>query len=314
MDVVPDLGLDTVQSEDYQLADFESVWKLSPGLSDEEVDLFADVKDIGGFELQDKMSSPFENSPLLREDPVMSSMALDDIISDYLPAVPADSTVVVEEMPSMTPNFIPRSLDESAERSYIETIHSYTKKPETQSFQPETAIAGDEIHYELSDDESDIEVESKVSTTTSQVSEEPIRRSRRQVKRKRFDSEESFEDDEENKPSNIKKAKKSDKFSNGKTKLYSAGPFNNPELERQRLNALNAKKNREKKKQEQQHLKTEVTRLQSENKGLKRTAIKMQERATNAELELQRLHALLRANNLESLMKSAGNSEVTIDW
>ena len=138
-----------------------------------------------------------------------------------------------------------------------------------QGFDPEDAVEGDEIHYEDSDPE-DAAI---------------------------------WEEKEEKNPPRKKTSKS---FSNGKKKLYSSGPFSDPGMERCRLNALNAKKNRDRKKREQEKMKKELSRLRSENSLLKRKSLKMIERASNAESELRRLQDVLRHNNLSDLLKLKG--------
>ena len=54
-----------------------------------------------------------------------------------------------------------------------------------------------------------------------------------------------------------------------KTKLYQCDPLDDPIAERNRLNALNAKKNRDKKKNDLLQAKLEIERLQEENQTLR---------------------------------------------
>jgi len=138
------------------------------------------------------------------------------------------------------------------------------------------------------------------------------RRSSRVPKRPKVESESEDEDDENTQvaaPNGRSLALPKDTFSNGKKKLYKSGPFrNNPEMERARINAINAKRNRDRKKQEKQALEQEMTRLRNENQGLKRTAANFKERAASAESELQQIRQLLKLNNLEAVLKAAGNA------
>ena len=120
-------------------------------------------------------------------------------------------------------------------------------------------MAGDEVHYDQS---SDSEEESAPVQKSLKRKAEPsspvlvnqsnIRRSARQPKRakKSFSSSnQSDSDDEENEAMDGNAPR--DTFSNGKKKLYSLGHIrNNPAQEKARQNAINAKKNRDRKKQE----------------------------------------------------------------
>jgi len=268
---------------------------------------------------------------------------------DFLPASDAqepDSSMIIqvkeEEEEDSGEDDVNVDVEESSDVivDYPISIHSYSLPP--RDFKPENALAGDEVHYEESSeaaDSDDSDSVQKTSTATSlrlKPAEETLqqqqRRSNRQPKRKRKYSESDSDDvtDTENVAGNFKRSKiaaqpkslplvnaaksvgtptKKDTFSNGKKKLYKSGPFNNPEMERARLNAINAKRNRDRKKNERQRMEQEMNRLKSENQGLKRTANKMKERADSAESELQKIREMLRANNLlEAVMKATGNA------
>jgi len=136
------------------------------------------------------------------------------------------------------------------------------------------------------------------------------RKSARLPKRPKHADTDSDDDDDENvSVHQYNRAPPKDTFSNGKKKLYKSGPFrNNPDMERARINAINAKRNRDRKKQEKQSLEQEMSRLRSENQGLKRTAANLKERAASAESELQQIRRLLKLNNLEAVLKAAGNA------
>ena len=83
-----------------------------------------------------------------------------------------------------------------------------------------------------------------------------------------------------------------------KLKLYEVNcPLNNPEAEKCRLNAINAKKNRDKKKMQLQEAQCEISELRRENAELR-------EQAENVREELD--HALSEIQELKMLMKMAG--------
>lgn len=84
----------------------------------------------------------------------------------------------------------------------------------------------------------------------------------------------------------------------GKRLYEQETPFEDPELERCRLNALCAKQNREKKKKEQEAMRQEVEDLRRENERLRRE----QEAASADRRELERLRALLRGSNLSAVL------------
>ena len=85
-----------------------------------------------------------------------------------------------------------------------------------------------------------------------------------------------------------------------KRKLYEvAQPLANPEAEKCRLNAINAKKNRDRKKQQLDEAEMEIKRLRVENEEL-------QGEAENARDELD--YAMLELRELKEQMKKAGLS------
>jgi len=92
-------------------------------------------------------------------------------------------------------------------------------------------------------------------------------------------------------------------FRNGKPKLYAESPFKNPQLERARLNAINAKKNRDKKKLENARIQMEMMRLRDQNNKIERSRQRFEMRAAQAERELAAIKELLQSANLGDLLK-----------
>jgi hypothetical protein len=86
--------------------------------------------------------------------------------------------------------------------------------------------------------------------------------------------------------------------SSRKRKLYELGPLDNPDAERCRLNALNAKKNREKKKRQLAEAALEIDRLRSENSVLRTEADEVRDQLEHARRELARLRAQVKANGV----------------
>lgn len=123
---------------------------------------------------------------------------------------------------------------------------------------------------------------------------------------KRFDDSDSESDsDDEVKP---KKSKLSS--SNKKTKLYEMEPFSDPEMEKCRQNAINAKINRDRKKNEKSNLQSEIKTLKKENLDLKKKNLKYKTRLSSFEARLQVLESILRSN--PDLVKAAGNEVESI--
>ncbi len=89
----------------------------------------------------------------------------------------------------------------------------------------------------------------------------------------------------------------------GRPRLYDQKPFADPELERCRLNAICAKQNRDRKRQEKQNMEKEVVELRSENKKLKRQAESSAKRLKSAEEQLGRMREMLRTHGVEALLE-----------
>lgn len=288
VDIFDDEKNEVPGDQEFQNLSFQEAWNLLEPLTDLEKALFADEKDISGFEEPSEgINGQPDNMlelPLMNEDPMMSTTLTSEPFLEFLPP---DSTVSDES-----------GTQEEAENAvpdgYPAAIHSYTQqyRESVPPFNLEDAVEGDEIVYEDSEEESG-------EKSPEMATEVVVRRSQRPLKRKSLEIEGQDDDDDDQHVRSTKKLKKmGSSFSNGKKKLYTAGPFTDPEKEKCRINALNAKKNREKKKQERQKMIDELNRLKSENQVLKRRSIKMTERASNAEAELQRLRDLLSQNGL----------------
>ncbi len=91
----------------------------------------------------------------------------------------------------------------------------------------------------------------------------------------------------------------------GAPRLYEQKPFDDPELERCRLNALSAKANRDRKRQEQQRMQEELHKLREENRKMKLSQASLAAKARKAQDIVDRFKALLRAERLEDLLAAA---------
>jgi len=106
-----------------------------------------------------------------------------------------------------------------------------------------------------------------------------------------------------------KNSPKKKTFANGKQKLYALKPLADPESEKARQNAINAKRNRDLKKKEKEMITREVFTLKKENGTLKKNAASFRKRAMEAEAELRRLRAAIAANQLVDVIKAADPEE-----
>jgi len=87
---------------------------------------------------------------------------------------------------------------------------------------------------------------------------------------------------------------------NKKPKLYEMEPLNDPVAEKNRLNALNAKKNRDRKKQQLQEAVEEIDRLKEENEDLRSEAEQARDELANAKRELEALRQELKLRGGEN--------------
>merc|ERR1712001_772030 len=93
----------------------------------------------------------------------------------------------------------------------------------------------------------------------------------------------------------LKSSRRSPIFlSNKKQKLYEMEPLKDPMAERNRLNALNAKKNRDRKKQQLVEAEQEISRLREENEELRTEAEEVRDELESAQRELAELRALMK--------------------
>ncbi len=88
-------------------------------------------------------------------------------------------------------------------------------------------------------------------------------------------------------------------------RLYEQQPFADPELERCRLNALSAKANRDRKRQEQKKMQEELYKLREENRKMKLSQAMLAAKAREAQHIVERFKALLRAERLDDLLAAA---------
>lgn len=230
-----------------------------------------------------------DNMDLVNADPLLSAASLDYDNLLFEPCSPImnesdpvpDVIPEAEESVKLVENVVEQE-QEDEEVDYPINIHSYAQQPEQEHH--------DEVEQSHDDEEMEQE-EEIVSPVTVRVTRR--RRTRRTNKRRTVSSEDES------------KAV----FSNGKPKLYTQRPFNNPEMERARLNALNAKINRERKKQEADNLKRELERLRKENAELKKSSSNLNSRASRAEQELSRIREVLEQADLVNVLKWSSDPE-----
>jgi len=89
-------------------------------------------------------------------------------------------------------------------------------------------------------------------------------------------------------------------LSNKKQKLYEMEPLKDPMAERNRLNALNAKKNRDRKKQQLQEAEEEINRLKDENEDLRTEQERVRDDLEKARREIDALRQELKLRGGEN--------------
>jgi len=94
-----------------------------------------------------------------------------------------------------------------------------------------------------------------------------------------------------------RKYKVSNSISQKKRKLYEMEPLGDSIAEKNRLNALNAKKNRDRKKQQLVEAEQEISRLREENEELRTEAEEVRDELESAQRELAELRALMKQSN-----------------
>ena len=325
--------------QDFQKADFETIWSDSKdcnSLSDEEKGLFPD----NIMELDQNCdlfaSDPFlgEPSSVLLDVPVMSSSVV-NTVPNY-PDFTSESDLDIENMLPMkvddddddTTTITAEDIKPSA--SEIMFIHSYSQPQEQQT---------DTVDVE--------EDEEQETTTVIQTAQKPKTRNTRSASAKKSTTkskkelhgvqtgrvskrtrkakkhfDESSDDEEEveftRKPKKALKAISGNNAaietkenSNRKVKLYEMGAFDDPEMERCRQNAINAKINRDRKKKEKNGMQKEMAKLRQENLTLKKTNKKYKARMAAFEGRLQALEAIIRSNpQMDRLLKASGNASL----
>lgn len=97
--------------------------------------------------------------------------------------------------------------------------------------------------------------------------------------------------------------------SSKKVKMYECDPFEDPEMEKCRQNAINAKMNRDKKKKEKTTLQKEMGKLRRENEELKKKNSRYRTKLTSVEARVQAMEAFIQSNGLGSLLKASDPEE-----
>ena len=269
--------LDEVSS--YQKEDFEAAWTLA---AENSVD----------FQLFATSPRPYHDlsfdleMELGREvDPLLSATA--DLDYDQLLYGPCSPILEDFDLDDPKPESSPvEQKQEDIEIDYPTDIHSYCQQPQQEQQQQKDEQKEEEEKCESSQDEFQSNEENMTPPRSGDRKLVRRRRQRRGNKRRTVSSDDD-----------------SAIFSNGKPKLYTQRPFNNPDMERARLNALNAKMNREKKKQEAANLKRELERLRRENDELKKSRSSLKNRASRAEEELARIKQVLEREDLTNVLK-----------
>ncbi len=272
----------------FQQSDFENAWNDKKDLSAEEDSLFPNGMD------------KIDMDALFPEAPTAAAPVIDDEAHSMDPFLSAAATL------DFGLGDIAGGVNEDAEVSAANAVaddHSYVNTLPARDATP--VVDDDVIMYNSESDDDDNE-----STGDGQNSEEapepkeiepatnPVRNQRKTRRGKKKPKANAWT---AQKKRLLQKVAEEEE----KVKLYEQKPFTNPELERCRVNAINAKMNRERKKKEREEMAKEMNKLKTENQRLKKQEAAMRSRASDAERELQRLRSLLRSNNLNDILEKA---------
>lgn len=263
----------------FEKRDFEAAW-TSACINEDNLDLDLFPSNDTSFSL-DNMDFNFNNSNIV-DDPILTSAASLDF--DNLLDAPCSPLMAVDSDADFNLSAVQDQMQEDEEDDdYPASVHSYCQPVKTEVKVEEQQIEQDDFNS----NEENITPPRNRSVTS-------VRRSNRRRRQRRGNKRRTVSSDLDDEAAI---------FSNGKPKLYSQKPFNNPDLEKARLNALNAKLNREKKKQEADNLKREVERLRRENEELKKARSSLNQRANRAEEELARIKEVLEQADLVNILK-----------
>jgi len=277
----------------FQAINFEAAWSEKEDLSDEEKTLFPDSLDSTSNMDRLDLDSLF---PTSSRDPFLSSATLDVMLPvSNGPLSPLDDEDDV---------LAPINNNRKTPAPHIDD-HCYVNTPPASPLMSDDGVDeendrdSDVIMYEDSESDGCIgsikeEEDSETDDCVESIPEEK-RDTKPELIARRKKTRRGKKKPKANAWSSQKKVLvKEEKV----VKLYEQKPFENPALEKCRMNALNAKLNREKKKKEKEQMAKEVTKLRSENTRLRRAEAAAERRAGEAERELQRLRALMRQSEM----------------
>lgn len=273
----------------FEKQDFEDAWSSAWNKEDLGLDLDLFPSNDTSFSIMDFGLNDSNNN--IDGDPMLTSAAA-GLDFETLLGTPCSPVLSGDEEDSEEFNLV------APQDVYPANIHSYCQQPLKQDAEVVEAIDVDEEPEEdlkqLQQDEEDSFQSNEENVTPAR--DVSVRRSsrRRRQRRSNHTKRRTVSSDVDDEAAI---------FSNGKPKLYSQKPFNNPEMEKARLNAINAKLNRERKKQEADNLKRELERLRRENEELKKAKSTLNNRASRAELELARIKQVLERADLVNVLK-----------
>ena len=270
---------------DFLGQNFEQTWSNLDltSLSDEERTMQAD------FAMED--TSPFLTQAALQETPVVTINTMESSIEGLTFNVMenlGDSDILLDPMEVLA-EIKAEQKPEISSAEQVLSIHSYSQPIENAPVKEETIEKPVEKPQELR------------KIQTGRVA----KRQRKPVKRFEDSSDES--DSEEFVPKRSRNASGTS-TSQRKTKLYEMPAFADPEMETKRQNAINAKMNRDRKKNEKNQLQTQMDKLKKENASLKLKNKKYRSRLSNLERRLEIMEAVINTHGLGSALKASGNA------
>jgi len=302
-----------VDFQNFLGANFEAAWNEGANLSDEEKTLFPNTETMNTVE---PISYHFSFDD---QNPLLSSAAMEDnVITTTTTELPSDDIFDLIDVDAGNSR-----LDFSLES--LEPEESIDLEPELEKSCPSQQKANiEEVMSIHSYSQPQIKKEPAENPENHTV-QKPLRKvqagrvNKRQRKPVRHFDESSDESSEaEYRP--VRKRNKSNSSSksfittncNRKVKMYEMDPFEDPEMEKCRQNAINAKMNRDKKKTEKNSMQKEMSKLRRENEDLKKKNRRYREKLTSFEARLQIMESIIQSNRLDGLLKASGNESATL--
>ena len=247
---------------------------MSPNSEETEIDRFGMGSPDSGIHVN-SLEYDFNDALLGVDDPIFSDICSLPSTGTAVEVIPAEHPVIMSDFTSVNESFEEAMEEEQDDEEEAEdTGSNYSEEEEDEENQSSNIPKNHpvEIHsYSV------IKLKREPGTFKKTTSRTPASRTKQ--------------------ASGGRKHSKVTNISQKKRKLYEMEPLVDPVAEKNRLNALNAKKNRDRKKQQLVEAEQEISRLREENEELRTEAEEVKDELESAHRELEQLRALLKQSN-----------------